>query len=64
MPEDKDDWRWIDEHIERPTPEIATDAVLTSRGEGGASQDEEKQTQSEYVDRDEHEQEGSEQNQE
>jgi len=33
MPDDRDDWRWIDEHIERPTPEIATDAVLAQRGE-------------------------------
>ena len=39
MPDDRDDWRWIDEHIERPTPDIANDAVLAEPGEGGASQE-------------------------
>src|SRR5687768_17959039 len=40
MPDNREDWRWIDEHIERPTPEIANDAVLAEPGEGGASQEE------------------------
>jgi hypothetical protein len=26
--ENKEQWAWIDEHIERPTPEIAGDEVL------------------------------------
>ena len=41
MQDDSEDWRWIDEHIERPTPEIATDAVLAQPGEGGISQKQE-----------------------
>jgi hypothetical protein len=47
MPDDRDDWRWIDEHIEHPTPEIATDAVLAQGGEDGASQEEDSASQEE-----------------
>ncbi len=35
MPHDEKDRRWIDEHIERPQPEIASDAVLAERAESG-----------------------------
>jgi hypothetical protein len=31
MPDDSDDWRWIDEHIEHPTPQVAGDEVRIIR---------------------------------
>jgi hypothetical protein len=47
LPDEKEQWRWIDEHIQRPMPEIAGDEVRiigqdeTSHPEPGASDDEE-----------------------
>ena len=32
MPGDSDDWRWIDEHIEHPTPQVAGDEVRIREG--------------------------------
>jgi hypothetical protein len=39
VPDEKEQWRWIGEHIQRPTPEIAGDEVRLLGDDEGSQPD-------------------------